>query len=128
MTATVIGKSPNLWYSTVTIDKGESSGVRINDPVVNGEGLVGKVAEASSDGAEVDLITDTRSGVSARIGCDARDGHDPAEGGRTERPRCCNTCLRKRDERGENVVTSGTVEPPDNSLYPPGIPIGQVNR
>ena len=29
--------------------------------------------------------------------------------------------------RGENVVTSGTVESPDDSLYPPGIPIGQVS-
>jgi cell shape-determining protein MreC len=29
--------------------------------------------------------------------------------------------------RGENIVTSGTVEPPDYSLYPPGIPIGQVS-
>jgi cell shape-determining protein MreC len=28
--------------------------------------------------------------------------------------------------RGENIVTSGTVESPDDSLYPPGIPIGQV--
>ena len=29
--------------------------------------------------------------------------------------------------RGENVVTSGTIESPDDSLYPPGIPIGQVS-
>jgi len=28
--------------------------------------------------------------------------------------------------RGENIVTSGTVAGPDDSLYPPGIPIGQV--
>ena len=27
---------------------------------------------------------------------------------------------------GEYVVTSGTVASPDDSLYPPGIPIGQV--
>jgi cell shape-determining protein MreC len=29
--------------------------------------------------------------------------------------------------RGEDIVTSGTVEPPDYSLFPPGIPIGQVS-
>jgi cell shape-determining protein MreC len=28
--------------------------------------------------------------------------------------------------KGELVVTSGTVAPPDNSLYPPGLVIGQV--
>ncbi|HYM55825.1 MAG TPA: rod shape-determining protein MreC, partial [Solirubrobacteraceae bacterium] len=43
VTATVVAKSPNIWYSTVNIDKGEAAGVRVNDPVVNGEGLVGKV-------------------------------------------------------------------------------------
>jgi rod shape-determining protein MreC len=35
VTATVFSKSPNIWYSTVTIDKGESAGVRVNDPVIN---------------------------------------------------------------------------------------------
>ncbi len=33
VTATVFGKSPNIWYSTVWIDKGTSSGVQKNDPV-----------------------------------------------------------------------------------------------
>ena len=49
--ATVVAKSPNIWYSTVTIDEGEAAGVRVNDPVINGEGLVGKVSQAASDGA-----------------------------------------------------------------------------
>src|SRR5207249_1273154 len=31
VTATVVAKSPNIWYSTVTIDKGEAAGVHIND-------------------------------------------------------------------------------------------------
>ena len=74
MTATVVGKSPNIWYSTVTIDKGAAAGVRVNDPVVNGEGLVGKVAQVASDGAQVDLITDSSMGVSARIGTSSATG------------------------------------------------------
>jgi len=52
----------------VTIDKGSAAGVRVNDPVINGEGLVGKVVQVASDGAQVDLITDSAIGVSARIG------------------------------------------------------------
>jgi len=67
VTATVVGKSPNIWYATVTIDAGSSSGIRVDDPVVNGEGLVGKVAQVASDGAQVDLITDSSMGVSARL-------------------------------------------------------------
>jgi len=68
VTATVVARSPNIWYSTVTIDRGEASGIHVNDPVINGEGLVGKVTQVASDGAQVSLITDSSVGVSARIG------------------------------------------------------------
>ena len=43
----MIGRSPTVWYSTVTIDKGSGDGVRINDPVVNGDGLVGRVTDVT---------------------------------------------------------------------------------
>jgi rod shape-determining protein MreC len=70
VTATVVGKSPNLWYETVDIDKGESAGVREDDPVINEDGfLIGKVAQAASDAAVVDLITDSSMGVSATTCC-----------------------------------------------------------
>jgi rod shape-determining protein MreC len=126
VTATVVYKSPNLWYSTVVIDKGESSGVRDNDPVVNGEGLVGKVAVAASDGAVVDLITDSSMGVSARIGTSNATGIVQPKVGEPN-----DLLLQYLPDNapavaGEDVVTSGTVAPPDNSLYPPGILIGQV--
>ncbi len=124
--ATVIGKSPNLWYSTVTIDKGESSGVRVNDPVVNGEGLVGKVAVASSDAAEVDLITDSSMGVSARIGSSTATGIIQPKVGEPNNLLLQYLPATAQPNVGEYVVTSGTVAPPDNSLYPPGILIGQV--
>ena len=42
--------------------------MRVNDPVINAEGLVGKVVAVEPDGAQVDLITDWSMGVSARIG------------------------------------------------------------
>jgi rod shape-determining protein MreC len=127
VTATVVGKSPNLWYSTIWIDKGTSSGVRRNDPVLNEEGLVGKVAQAASDGAVVDLITDSEVGVSARInGTNATGVVQPKVGEPND------LVLQylpggTSANRGENVVTSGTIESPDDSLYPPGIPIGQVS-
>ena len=74
VTATVVGKTPNIWYSTVTIDKGTSAGVQVEDPVINDEGLVGKVTLAASDGAQVSLITDSSMGVSARVGSSTATG------------------------------------------------------
>ncbi len=126
VTATVVYKSPNIWYSTVIIDKGESSGVRDNDPVINAEGLVGKVAVAASDGAVVDLITDSSMGVSARVGTSNATGILQPKVGDPNDLLLQYLPGSEKALPGENVVTSGTVAPPDDSLYPPGILIGQV--
>jgi rod shape-determining protein MreC len=128
VTATVVGKSPTLWYSTVFIDKGESAGVRVNDPVINAEGLIGKVSEAASDGAVVSLITDSTVGVSARIGSSSATGIIQPKVGDPNDLLLQYLPASSRPNVGEEVVTSGTVDPPDDSLYPPGIPIGQVTK
>jgi rod shape-determining protein MreC len=124
VSATVFGKSPNIWYSTVTIDKGEAAGVRINDPVINGEGLVGKVTQVASNGARVSLITDSTVGVSARVG--ANPGIVQPKVGEPNDLLLQYLPANSQVNKGEYVVTSGTVASRGDSLYPPGIIIGQV--
>jgi rod shape-determining protein MreC len=126
VTATVVGKTPNIWYSTVNIDEGESAGIHVNDPVINGEGLVGKVAAVVSDGAQVDLITDSSMGVSARIGTSNATGIIEPKVGDPNDLLLQYLPANSPSTPGEYVVTSGTVAAPDESLYPPGILIGQV--
>jgi rod shape-determining protein MreC len=126
VTATVVGKTPNIWYSTVNIDEGSSKGIRVNDPVVNGEGLVGKVATVVSDGAQVDLITDSSMGVSARVGTSSATGIIEPKVGDPKDLLLQYLPANSQATPGEYVVSSGTVASPDESLYPPGIPIGQV--
>jgi rod shape-determining protein MreC len=126
VSATVVGKSPNIWYSTVTIDKGTSAGVHLNDPVINGEGLVGKVTLAAADGAQVSLITDSSMGVSARIGGTGATGIVQPKVGEPNDLLLGYLPANTPATKGEYVFTSGTVASPDDSLYPRGIPIGQV--
>jgi rod shape-determining protein MreC len=126
VTATVVGKSPNIWYSTVTIDRGEAAGVHINDPVINGEGLVGKVTQVASDGAQVSLITDSTIGVSARLGSTPATGIVQPKVGAPNDLLLQYLPANAQANKGDYVVTSGTVSSHDDSLYPPGIPIGQV--
>jgi rod shape-determining protein MreC len=127
VTATVVTKSPNIWYSTVTINKGESAGVHVNDPVINGEGLVGRVVSSVSDGAQVDLITDSEVGVSARIGTSNATGLVQPKVGEPNDLLLSFLPANSQANVGEYVVTSGTVAPgPDESLFPPGLLIGQV--
>jgi rod shape-determining protein MreC len=126
VTATVVFKSPNLWYATVIVDKGEAAGVRRNDPVVNAEGLVGKVAQVAPDAAVVDLITDSTMGVSARVGTSNAAGLVQPKVGDPKDLLLQYLPANTKANVGEYVVTAGTISSPDESLYPPGIPIGQV--
>jgi rod shape-determining protein MreC len=124
--ATVINKNPNVWYSTVTIDKGESAGVRRNDPVINAEGLVGKVAQAAPDGALVELLTNSSMGVAARIGTSTATGLVQPKVGDPNDLLLGYLPSNAQANPGEYVVTSGTVTPAYPSLFPPGLLIGQV--
>ena len=127
VTATVIGKSPNLWYETVDINQGQSAGVREEDPVINEDGfLIGKVAQAASDAAVVDLITDSSMGVSARIGTSKATGILEPKVGDPNDLLLQYLPAATQANSGEYVVTSGTLESHDASLYPPGLVIGQV--
>jgi rod shape-determining protein MreC len=135
VTARVIGRSPTIWYATVTIDKGSSAGVRVDQPVINGDGLVGKVTAVTGGAAQVTLLTDHASGVSARVltpvVTDARNGItgvvQPAVGRPQDLllefvPRRAN--IRK----GDTVVTAGSQSSRLESLFPPNIPVGVVTR
>jgi rod shape-determining protein MreC len=126
VTATVVGKSPNIWYSTVTIDKGAPDGIKVNDPVINAEGLVGRVVAVEGDGAQVDLISDSTMGVSARVGTSQATGIVQPKVGDPNDLLLQYLPANTRPNKGEYVVTSGTVASSDESLYPPGLLIGQV--
>ena len=64
--AYIIGRSPLNWRAIAIIDVGASDGIQIGMPVISATGLVGKVIEVSNKAAEVQLITDQYSSVSAR--------------------------------------------------------------
>ena len=67
VTARVIGRSPTVWYSTVTIDKGTSAGIRVDDAVVAPDGLAGRISATTKGTSQVTLITDADSSVTARV-------------------------------------------------------------
>jgi rod shape-determining protein MreC len=124
--ATVVLQSPSLWDSTVIVDQGTPAGVNVNDPVINGEGLVGKVAQAWSNGAEVMLIDDHEFGATARLNGSGAFGTVQPKVGDPDGLVLQYLPQGTAVNPGEYVVTSGTVSSQGESLYPPGIPIGKV--
>jgi len=124
--ARVYGRSPTVWYSTITVNKGTSDGVREGDPVINGAGLVGVVRIASGSSAQVRLITDDDSGVSAKINESGAAGILETEVGAPDDLRL--SMLGRNDDarEGQTIVTAGTTSPRYPSYFPEGVPIGRV--
>ena len=127
VTARVIGRSPTVWYSTVTIDKGSGAGVKINDPVVDGDGLVGRITDITDGTAEVTLITDNRSAVSARVLPNGPEGVAEPEVGNSSSLLLDFIDRNAAISEGQMVVTAGWSNGNISSAFPPGIPIGRVS-
>jgi rod shape-determining protein MreC len=126
--ARVIGRSPTVWYATITIDKGSDQGVRADQPVVSGAGLVGRVSDVSGDAARVTLITDHTSGVSAQIVPDGANGLVKATVGNPSDLILDFVEKGRAVRKGATVVTSGWRSSRLESLFPRGIPVGRVSR
>jgi rod shape-determining protein MreC len=130
--ARVIARSPSSWYQTFQINKGSSDGVRVDQPVVNSAGLVGKVKEVSDGNAVVMLLTDPEFGVSARSLKSGEPGSVHPAVGAAGDLRFELVPNAKEVRRGERIITAGTSTSARvsdlTSLYPRGIPIGTVKR
>lgn len=128
VTGRVISRSPTSWSSDVIVDAGSGEGVTVNDPVVNGDGLVGRVTAVTSGSAKVTLIADSSSAVSAKVVPGGIQGAiRPAIGdpGDLILDFIDST---KRVHEGEAVVTAGWRSQGIESRFPPNIPIGEVTE
>lgn len=134
VTARVIGRSPTVWYATVNIDKGTVDGVRLNQPVVNGDGLVGKVTAVTHGAAQVTLVTDHTSGVSAAANTGTKRSPSRVYGlvqtavGNPGDLLLNFVSRRSELEKGASVTTAGSRSSRLESLFPPDIPIGVVTQ
>jgi rod shape-determining protein MreC len=126
--ASVVSRSPTVWFSTVGLDAGSADGISVNDPVINGDGLVGRISEVTRGQSVVTLITDSSSAVSAKVLPGGAQG--------VVRPKigAPGTLLleflddTKNIGKGQSVVTSGWRDGELSSFYPARLPIGEVAR
>ena len=121
---TVISYPSTAFAQEVTIAAGSSSGIRIDTPVVTGDGLIGRVTNVFPHTAQVTLLTDPDNNVPAR---DVSSGVS----GLIRHGDGSNLILDRvgKDQtvkKGDYVVTQGTVDRRYPSIYPYGIPIGRV--
>ncbi|HET8814345.1 MAG TPA: rod shape-determining protein MreC [Solirubrobacterales bacterium] len=126
VTGRVISRSPIVWFSDVAIDVGSGDGVEVDDPVVNGDGLVGTVSAVTDSSARVTLIADHSSAVSAKIVPSGVQGVLKPVVGDPEDLILDFLDSEKLVGKRQDVVTSGWRAEGIDSGYPPNLPIGEV--
>lgn len=118
--ARAVALAPSNFEWTITIDGGTEDGVERNMPVVNGQGLVGRVIQVGAHSARVLLAIDPSFAAPARLATSGAVGTIEGRGGDP-------MLLRLLDpagtvEIGEEVVTSSY----QGGIFPAGIPVGLV--
>ncbi len=126
--ARVIARSPTVWYSTIKIDRGSDDGIKKDQPVISAGGLAGKVSSVSGGSADVTLITDGTSAVSAQVMPKGANGIVKPEVGKPDDLLLDFVEKKRRVTEGTTVVTSGFRSSRVESLFPRGVPIGRVTK
>lgn len=123
VTARVVSAPVSNFEQTVELDRGADDGVQVDDPVLTGAGLVGRVVQTSGRRSVVRLINDGSSSVGVRFADSQEVGTADGEGvGRNLAVSFVD--LRARIAVGEYVLTAG--QDFGSTIYPPGIPVGRV--
>jgi rod shape-determining protein MreC len=121
--ARVIARDASVWFNTVTISRGSSSGIALNMPVVTPGGIVGRVIAVSPWTAQVMLITDEKAAAGAIIG---KLGESGALGsvrglGNSGLVEMRYVSGLQKVSTGDYVMTTG-----QDGIYPPGLNVGEV--
>ncbi len=121
----VIAKDSGNWFYSFIIDKGENDDIAINDAVVSGYGLVGRVTEVSSSWSKVLTIIDTDSSVGALINRTQDFAIVDGDLALGDKGQCKLNYVNKDTSLvlGDAVVTSGL-----GGVYPEGLLIGTVSE
>jgi rod shape-determining protein MreC len=124
----VVSRSPSLFYSKVQIDKGSSAGVEVGQPVINGQGLVGRVTETTRGYSIVTLITDESFATGVKVLGANQQSTIRASVNKPGELELSLVQDPDKISRGDRVVTAGSTSLRYTSYYPRDILIGTVSR
>ena len=124
---TVIARAPSQFDQRITISAGSDEGLKLHDPVVTEEGLVGQVTKLAETAAQVTLITDETFAVSVLdlatsatgVARHGRSGSDTLVLDRVTKDQVVTP--------GDPLVTAGWRYGKLASSFPRGIPFGAVS-
>jgi rod shape-determining protein MreC len=121
--ARVIARDSSIWFNTVTINRGSSSGIALNMPVVTAGGIVGRVISLSPWTAQIMMVTDEKAAAGAIVGQLSGSGalgsvRGLGNSGLVEMRYVSGL---EKVEVGDSILTTG-----QDGIYPPGLSVGEV--
>lgn len=117
--ARIISSSTDSWTSTVTIDKGSTSGLTVGMPIMASNGIIGQIIQCNPTTSVVRLVTDESSSISAMVQSSRAQGM--INGSATGQVTLELIRTGQTVEVGDVVVTSGL-----GGVFPKGLPLGRV--
>lgn len=120
MATTVIGRSADAWFRTITIKGGMNKGFEKDMPVITTEGLVGRILSVSQYSSEVLLLTDKDCAVGAVIRVSQTPGVVEGDG-ESDRVNMIHIPADTVIAKDQVVVTSGL-----GGVFPAGLRIGYI--
>ena len=119
LAAQVIGLDPTGWFKSIIIDKGKGAGLKLDMPVVNAFGVVGRVVSVSPNYAKVLLIIDQNSAVDCLVQRSRDRGM--LKGLMSEISKLDYVAKSDDVAVGDIIVTSGL-----GGVFPKGLSVGRV--
>jgi rod shape-determining protein MreC len=120
--ASLVDTSSSNFENSIQINRGSSSGILVNMPVVTSTGLVGKVIRVSAKRSTVLLLTDPTFSVGVRLSTGDAAVADGTGRGNPMRVDLVPANLNLN--QGDTLVTSGL----QNEIFPKDIPVGKITR
>jgi rod shape-determining protein MreC len=122
--ATEIDQPEGVWVSNITVNAGSGAGVKVNDPVIDPDGVIGVITTVAADSSVVTLINDPSSGVAARDAASREQGLIVPQPGSPGQLELQGVSRPGEVKVGDLIVTAG--EQHGASFFPPDLPIGTV--
>lgn len=117
--AKVMAVTGNKLPVSAVINRGEMDGVTLNEPIINEEGLLGRVSAITSTHCSIQLLTDPTNRVAVRVAESREMGiakYVPSQGLIVD-----NIPSQGDVKQGDLILSSGL-----GGVYPPGLVVGTV--
>jgi rod shape-determining protein MreC len=119
MGARVIARTPSYLANVLYIDKGINDGIRVNSPVISGEGIIGRTILVAKNQSQVQLLTNSDASIGAMVERSRTPGVLSGSGKLSlDLLYISNT---EEVANGDIILSSGL-----DGIYPKGLVLGKV--